>query len=154
LDQTPSYRHQPNEGEGNKTAAREYNEAQHRFAQSGKVEEKAREAAKAMDSPERAELERAEAIGKRRQATESTMANSAQMLAHRASQQANVAGDYLARNVHEYPFGALVIAGLIGYGIGFLIHRSWYSETWDQGHSGEPSSAPLGHSGDVLRPLE
>jgi hypothetical protein len=31
-----------NEGEGNKTAAREYNEAQKRFAQSGKVEQKAR----------------------------------------------------------------------------------------------------------------
>ena len=30
-----------NEGEGNKTAAREYNKAQRRFVQSGKVEEKA-----------------------------------------------------------------------------------------------------------------
>ena len=39
-----------NEGEGNKTAARQYNEAQHRFAQSGKVEEKAREAERALHS--------------------------------------------------------------------------------------------------------
>ena len=31
-----------NEGEGNKTAAREYNEAQRRFVESGKVDEKAR----------------------------------------------------------------------------------------------------------------
>ena len=31
-----------NEGEGNKTAAREYNEVQRRFAESGKVDEKAR----------------------------------------------------------------------------------------------------------------
>ena len=52
-------------GEGNKTAAREYNEAQRRFVESGKVEEKAREAAGAMASPERAELERAVAIGRR-----------------------------------------------------------------------------------------
>jgi len=55
---------QPNEGEGNKTAAREYNEAQQRFVKSGKVEEKAREAEKALDS-DREELERAEAVGKR-----------------------------------------------------------------------------------------
>jgi hypothetical protein len=53
-----------NEGEGNKTAAREYNEAQRRFVESGKVGEKAREAEKALDT-DRHELERAEAIGKR-----------------------------------------------------------------------------------------
>ena len=53
-----------NEGEGNKTAAREYNEAQRRFVESGKVDEKAREAEKSLDT-EKAELERAEAIGKR-----------------------------------------------------------------------------------------
>ena len=56
---------QRNEGEGNKTAAREYNEQQHRFAKSGQVEEKAREAEKAVSGKERSELERAEAIGKR-----------------------------------------------------------------------------------------
>ena len=39
-----------NEGEGNKTAAREYNEAQRRFVESGKVDEKAREAEKALDT--------------------------------------------------------------------------------------------------------
>jgi hypothetical protein len=53
-----------NEGEGNKTAAREYNEAQRRFVETGRVEEKAREAEKALDT-DRSELERAEAIGKR-----------------------------------------------------------------------------------------
>jgi hypothetical protein len=53
-----------NEGEGNKTAAREYNQAQRRFVESGKVDEKAREAEKSLDT-EKAELERAEAIGKR-----------------------------------------------------------------------------------------
>ena len=53
-----------NEGEGNKTAARQYNEAQHKFAKSGKVEDKAREAEHALDK-DKQELERAEAIGKR-----------------------------------------------------------------------------------------
>lgn len=53
-----------NEGEGNRTAAREYNEAQRRFVESGKVEEKAREAEKSLDADKEA-LERAEAIGKR-----------------------------------------------------------------------------------------
>jgi hypothetical protein len=53
-----------NEGEGNKTAARAYNEAQRRFAESGKVDEKAREAEQALHS-DKQELERAEAIGKR-----------------------------------------------------------------------------------------
>ena len=60
----------PNEGEGNKTAAREYNEAQRRFAQSGKVEEKAREAEKALDGPEKEALRQAEAVGKRHGAGE------------------------------------------------------------------------------------
>jgi hypothetical protein len=53
-----------NEGEGNKTAAREYNEAQQRFVEAGRVDEKAREAEQALDGPERPELEEAEAIGK------------------------------------------------------------------------------------------
>jgi hypothetical protein len=53
-----------NEGEGNKTAARQYNEAQRRFTESGKVEDKAREAEKSLDT-EKAQLERAEAVGKR-----------------------------------------------------------------------------------------
>lgn len=38
-----------NEGEGNKTAAREYNEAQRRFNSGGKVEKAARDAKQALD---------------------------------------------------------------------------------------------------------
>jgi hypothetical protein len=53
-----------NEGEGNKTAGRQYNEAQRRFVESGQVEDKAREAEKALDGPEKAELQKAEAIAK------------------------------------------------------------------------------------------
>lgn len=60
---------QRNEGEGNKTAARRYNETQRRFVESGKVDRKAREAEQALDR-DKAELERAEAIGKRHEAGE------------------------------------------------------------------------------------
>ncbi len=56
---------QANEGEGNRTAARAYNSDAQRFAKSGKVEEKAKEARRAVDSPEKKSLERAEAEGRR-----------------------------------------------------------------------------------------
>jgi len=55
---------QQNEGEGNRTAAREYNEAQRRFVESGKVDKKAREAEHALDTPEKRAMERAQAVGK------------------------------------------------------------------------------------------
>ena len=58
-----------NEGEGNKTAARKYNEAQQRFVESGQVDGKAREAERALDRDKR-ELQRAEAIGKRHKVAE------------------------------------------------------------------------------------
>jgi len=51
---------QKNEGEGNKTAAREFNKAQHEFVQAGKVDKAAEEARKAVDGAEGAELEKAE----------------------------------------------------------------------------------------------
>jgi hypothetical protein len=53
-----------NEGEGNRTAARQYNDSQRRFVESGKVEEKAHEAEQALDTPEKDIMERAEAVGK------------------------------------------------------------------------------------------
>ena len=59
-----------NEGEGNKTAAREYNDAQRRFVESGQVEKKAREAEQALDGPEGPALRNAEAIGKSQAAEE------------------------------------------------------------------------------------
>lgn len=60
----PQGSRQRNEGEGNRTAARDYNEAQRRFVESGKVDEKAHEAEHALDTPERKVMERAEAVGK------------------------------------------------------------------------------------------
>ena len=61
---------QQNEGEGNRTAARQYNEDQRRFVGSGKVDEKAREAERALDGAERRDLEQAELVGKRHAAKE------------------------------------------------------------------------------------
>lgn len=49
-----------NEGEGNKTAAHEYNKAQRRFVKRGAVEAQA----EAADGPEAPELAKAEIIGK------------------------------------------------------------------------------------------
>ena len=57
----------------------------------------------------------------------------------RAREQANVAGDvlyrqgqrageYLTQNVNEYPLTALLIAGMIGYGMAYLIHSQWQSQ--------------------------
>jgi hypothetical protein len=53
-----------NEGEGNYTAARQYDEAQKRFVQSGKVEEAARKAEQSISGPEAEELRKAEETGK------------------------------------------------------------------------------------------
>jgi hypothetical protein len=59
-----------NEGEGNRTAARRYNEAQRRFVQPGQVGEKAREAEKLLEGSEKGEMERTEAIGTRHMTAE------------------------------------------------------------------------------------
>jgi hypothetical protein len=67
--ETPKEKPSRNEGEGNRTAARAYNEAQKRFVRSGKVGEKAREAEDALERDKR-ELERAEAVGKSHAAKE------------------------------------------------------------------------------------
>jgi hypothetical protein len=53
-----------NQGEGNRTAAREYNKAQQEFAKSGKVEQAARSAERALETEEAKELKRAEEIGR------------------------------------------------------------------------------------------
>ena len=55
---------QRNEGEGNHTAAKQYNDAQKRFAESGKAEPGGKDAAKAVDGPEGAELRKAEEVSK------------------------------------------------------------------------------------------
>jgi hypothetical protein len=62
--------HQRNEGEGNKTAAHQYNEAQRQFVRSGKIDEQAHAAEEAIGSAERREIEHAELVGKRHAADE------------------------------------------------------------------------------------
>ena len=54
---------QRNEGEGNKTAARHYNEGTRKFVKDGKVEKAAEAAQKAVDGPEGQELRKAERDG-------------------------------------------------------------------------------------------
>ncbi len=55
---------QRNEGEGNKTAAKQYNKGATAHAQSGKSEKAAKDAARALDTPEGAALREAEIKGK------------------------------------------------------------------------------------------
>jgi hypothetical protein len=57
---------QKNQGEGNREAARRYNEATRDFVKSGKVEKKAQEAKRAVEGKEGEELRKAEAEGKAR----------------------------------------------------------------------------------------
>jgi Spy/CpxP family protein refolding chaperone len=59
------HKDQKNEGEGNRTAARQYNEAQRRLVKSGKVDEKAKEAERAAEGKEGDALREAELVGKR-----------------------------------------------------------------------------------------
>jgi hypothetical protein len=56
----------PNEGEGNRTAAQQYNEAAREFVESGKVDQQAEAARRAVEGRERDELERAETAGRER----------------------------------------------------------------------------------------
>ncbi|CAJ0889979.1 hypothetical protein AMST5_04007 [freshwater sediment metagenome] len=53
-----------NEGEGNRTAAKQYNDAQRKFVESGKVEPAAKDAEHALDTDEAEELKRAEEKGR------------------------------------------------------------------------------------------
>jgi len=54
---------QKNEGEGNRTAAREYNKESRSFIESGKVEKSAEKARKAVEGEEDRSLKRAEKEG-------------------------------------------------------------------------------------------
>jgi hypothetical protein len=53
-----------NEGEGSRSAARDYNQRTDAFIRSGKVEESAKKAEKAIEGDERKELSDAEKIGR------------------------------------------------------------------------------------------
>ena len=54
-----------NQGEGNREAARRYNEGVKKHIKKGDVQQQAQEAERALEGPEKDELERAEQLGKR-----------------------------------------------------------------------------------------
>lgn len=54
----------PNEGEGSRSAARDYNQRTERFIKSGRVEKSAEEAERALEGPEGQDLRDAEQIGR------------------------------------------------------------------------------------------
>jgi ElaB/YqjD/DUF883 family membrane-anchored ribosome-binding protein len=91
-------------------------------------------------------------LGEQARSAMSDPGATAQDLARRARDQATMAGDmlyqqgsrageYLSRNINEYPFAALLIAGAVGYGLACLIHGQWQSgdrQDWNwQGSTGD-----------------
>ena len=56
-------------------------------------------------------------------------------------EQGRRAGKYLTRNVNEYPLTAVLIAGAIGYGIGYLIHKQ-SSQEWRNRREIEEAQEP------------
>jgi len=105
-----------NEGEGNKTAARQYNEAQERFAQSGQVEEKAREAEQALDGPEKAALQHAEDVGRSHIAGEGRRpAKATADAASQAGGQANEVLNDVEEMIRKNPLLSVITAAVIGY---------------------------------------
>jgi ElaB/YqjD/DUF883 family membrane-anchored ribosome-binding protein len=83
-------------------------------------------------------------VGDQARSMAAAAGSTAQDLARRAGEQVSMAGDtlyqqgarageYLARNVNEYPLTALLIAGAVGYGLAYLVHSSWQmSSSTDQ----------------------
>ena len=78
-------------------------------------------------------------VGEQARAVAADPGATAQELARRAREQASVAGDvlyrrgqragdYISQNVNEYPLTALLIAGMIGYGLAYLIHSQWQDQ--------------------------
>ena len=53
-------------------------------------------------------------------------------------QQGARAGEYLTRNVNEYPLAALLVAGAVGYGLAYLVHTQWQGTgSWNDGRRTE-----------------
>lgn len=76
-------------------------------------------------------------VGEQARNIANTASVTAQDLARRAREQTDTiyqqgtqASEYLTRNVNEYPLTALLVAGAIGYGLGYLIHSGWTGEGW------------------------
>ena len=57
-------------------------------------------------------------------------------------EQGRRAGEYLTRNVNEYPLAAVLVAAAIGYGIGYLIHGRSSGQEWRNRREIEESQEP------------
>lgn len=79
-------------------------------------------------------MEMARNVGEQAWSAATNPVATAQDLARRAAEQTTAAtgraGDYVTRNVNEYPFAALLVAGAVGYGLAYLIHSSWPQGGW------------------------
>jgi ElaB/YqjD/DUF883 family membrane-anchored ribosome-binding protein len=75
-------------------------------------------------------------LGEQARSTIADAGATAQALARRGREQAAMAsdvlyqqgaraGEYLTRNVSQYPLSALLLAGAIGLGLGYLAHARW-----------------------------
>ena len=86
------------------------------------------------DSSQGGMMDMARNVGEQAWAAASNPVATAQDLARRAGEQTYEqgarAGQYLTRNVNEYPLTALFIAGAIGYGLGYLFHSNWQYQGW------------------------
>jgi hypothetical protein len=81
MTNSPSQTPDPqNQGEGNIEAGRRFNKAETEFAKSGKVSEAAKDARRAIESPENDELEKAKAEGLSHKKEESQKAGPAASL--------------------------------------------------------------------------
>lgn len=95
--------------------------------------EEPRTGSRTMGEQARTMGEQARKVGEQARSAASDAGETAQNLARQAREQASAAGDalyqqgarageYLTRNVNEYPMVALLIAGAIGYGLAYLVH--------------------------------
>ena len=88
-------------------------------------------------------MDRARNVGEQAWAAASNPVATAQDLARRAGEQtyeqSQRAGEYLTRNVNEYPLAALMVAGAIGYGVAYLVHSNWQNQGWNWNWSSDNS---------------
>ena len=85
-------------------------------------------------------------VGEQARSAVASAGTAAQDLAQRARdmsgadalyQQGARAGEYLTRNVNEYPLAALLVAGMVGYGLAYLVHTQWQGADWSSWTGGD-----------------
>jgi len=94
-------------------------------------------------------------VGEQARSAAASTSATAQEIARRAREQASAAtdtvyqqgaraGEYMTRNIREYPAAALLIAGAVGYGLAYLIHGGGWSSL---GRSKSDSRSKSEHPG-------